>query len=395
MFRSYHLIRANLGLFIGFGLLFSTHAFGEFGSNSRRYYLDPSRAEEILANTVRPKLLREQWFEILQGRESSTYEVRRGDTLWDISSREFGDAYLWRKLWQVNDYLSNPHQLSTGQILQYYREGTDPQIPTIRVPVVKLVPGGGSDLDEGSFINFDIRNQYRPQLLVVDDNQILGEISGGYSLKTNFSELDEIYLDLFRADTVRIGERFSIIRYLRTVGGSSAAGNAVGDLMQIVGDVRVVALGEKLVKVEIIKMGDTIQRGDKVIDMAALVNWSAVFNPPDELTARIVAGEVADHRFFSQGTIVLLNKGAADGMKAGYLFRVYRDEDPLTGSSSDVEPDSKGEIQVIWASEYASLGFVIRNKLPLAIGDTLIANQLFADPPPPPRREFTVISLDD
>jgi hypothetical protein len=361
-----------------------------------RYYLDASRAEEILAGLVRPRLYREQWLDIIGGRQNETYQVRKGDTLWGISMKEFGDPFLWRKMWQVNDYLSNPHEIASGQILKYYREGSDsPPEKIIRIPIVRLSPGGASDLDSDTIYSTPLSNRFHPSLIVAKDTDFLGEISGGYTVQETFTELDDVYLDLYNADKVKLGDRFAVARFDRELSNQSdSLGQVVGSLMRLVGEVQIIGLGESLAKAEVRAMSGTMRRGDRLIEIQKAVNWSAVYNPPDNFTCRVVMGDEADRKIFGQADLVLVNKGAEDGMKAGYLFRVFRDMDPRTESTYDVEPDFSGEVQIVYVAPLASIGYIVRNKSPIFIGDTLIANQLFADPPPRPRQEVQTLILD-
>ena len=42
------------------------------------------------------------------------YTIKKGDTLWDISSNFLKDPFLWPKLWERNPYITNPHLIFPG-----------------------------------------------------------------------------------------------------------------------------------------------------------------------------------------------------------------------------------------------------------------------------------------
>ena len=155
----------------------------------------------------------------------------------------------------------------------------------------------------------------------------------------------------------------------------------IGTMVQMVGEVKIVEIGEKLVKADVVSLSGTARRGDKLIKVLPPVNWAMKFDPPKELQCHIMMGEEPDMRLFVQGQLVLIDKGTVDGMKEGFIFRAWRDTDPHTEQDIDVEPTSKGEVQIVHAGVLSSVGYIVRNFEPLRIGDTLIPRQAFANPP--------------
>jgi hypothetical protein len=48
------------------------------------------------------------------------YTIKKGDTLWDISSKFLKDPFLWPKLWERNPYITNPHWIYPGNPIRLY-----------------------------------------------------------------------------------------------------------------------------------------------------------------------------------------------------------------------------------------------------------------------------------
>jgi LysM domain len=354
-----------------------------------KYTLDPAHAEEILAGLAgRPRLYNDEWLSIIGPRKMESYTVARGDNLWNISRRVFGNPFLWRKLWEVNPFLTNPHELTSGVLLKYYQEGADRDIASkpepIRIPLIKLVPnakGKLNDLDNDSYINPDLKNRFlTPYLVLTPEDPILGEVSGAYTEHAWIGELDPLYVKRYDKD-LKPGETYAIAHEEKQLFDKTQTGSPfLGKLVRVVGELKIIEEGLSFYKAEVTTIMSRIKRGDLIIPKQKVAQWSVFVEPPNELQARIVMGEEPDYRYFAQGQIVVLNKGTADGMKEGYSFRVWREVDPNTEKDAGVEPISKGDIQIIYSGQLSSLGFIVRNTMPLEIGDTLVPRQAFTTP---------------
>ncbi|MEE8287051.1 MAG: LysM domain-containing protein, partial [Gammaproteobacteria bacterium] len=52
------------------------------------------------------------------------YIVKRGDTLWDISTQFLVEPWRWPEIWQTNPQVRNPHLIFPGdELALFYRDG--------------------------------------------------------------------------------------------------------------------------------------------------------------------------------------------------------------------------------------------------------------------------------
>lgn len=94
----------------------------------------------VLALLMSPALIADTV--ALQPDHPDRYVVKKGDTLWDISSVFLQDPWRWPEIWHVNPQIENPHLIYPGDViaLVFGADGT-PQLQLLRGrQTVKLSP---------------------------------------------------------------------------------------------------------------------------------------------------------------------------------------------------------------------------------------------------------------
>jgi len=363
-----------------------------------KYYLDPQNAEKVLGSlSLRPRLADEEWLRLINFDKNEKRVIRSGDNLWNISRIRFKDPFLWRKLWQENPWLTNPHELEIGRMLAYYREDSSGN-SIKQIPIVKLRPeriGTVSDIDNDIVVNRVLKSRYRIGFLVLTGEEYLGELTGAYSDKEGLGSLDAVYASLSEDLKAQPGMDWAVVRQVQQLRDKTQSGApVVGDLVRIVGEARVLESEENLTRLQLTHEFYPVNRGDRLIPIPIVTRRTLAEFPSRDLIPQIIMGEDLERIFIRQGELVVLNKGSENGMKEGFLFKVFEDTDPLNNSRNGVTPNSKGEVSIVYLGSNYSVGIVNRNQEPLKIGDSLLSFPELPDRPTGPKRVRQEVSID-
>ncbi len=68
---------------------------------------------------LRPPMSDANWVRWVGPLTQKDYKIRRGDSLWTVSERLFGNPHLWPKIWQLNARITNPHIIERGMTLNF------------------------------------------------------------------------------------------------------------------------------------------------------------------------------------------------------------------------------------------------------------------------------------
>jgi LysM repeat protein len=254
-----------------------------------------------------------------------TYVVKRGDTLWGIAKLFLRDPWYWPEIWQVNPQVQNPHLIYPGDTLRLVYVNGQPKLVLERGDAAHVLPRVRSQpLDEAvKSIPFETVSAFMSKPVVLTREQIK---EAGYVLASRddhsaIAEGNTIYARGLQS-SAQIGMRYNVVRVgdaLRDPDDNSIVGyNGI-----YTGSGRVTRNGDPATLLMTASARES-EPGDKVLVANVDVALDFVPSPPPKrVSGRIMA--VNDGvTTIGQYQVVVINRGARDGLVAGNILAVYQ-----------------------------------------------------------------------
>ncbi|TAL64279.1 MAG: LysM peptidoglycan-binding domain-containing protein [Legionella sp.] len=314
------------------------------------------------------------------------YVVQPGDSLWSIACRYLVHPWEWRELWRANPKIKNPNHIYAGAVLvlDYYK--SNPYIRVLSNGTVKLSPSTRLEpLDDViPPIPLGHIKPFLNESLVLDEDiltrgpyviALMGErLRGGQG--------DEVYVkglhpskEMPQGGTIA----YSLFRKGKIL-IDPATKAILGYYATLVGFGELVAGGEPAV-IMLTSINEGIRKDDKV-----LINNSPEFNlefEPQTPTVKI-SGLILDmpsgmHMGHSQaavGQVIVISKGAADGLNPGDVLGLYGKvrvvKDPHNSFRAiALPPERLGEAMVFRTFTKTSFALIVRSIRAVYLGDTV------------------------
>ncbi len=137
-----------------------------------------------------------EWNEIKGKKNLQRYVVQEGDWLWKISENFFGTGFYYSKIWSLNPYITNPHEITPGMILEFDTgDSLDPPSVTIskfeasegQTPGPLLANGSGSKFNFSEF-----GDQVTPPWIDEREKLIKQGVYFQYSTDASYEDLQEV-----------------------------------------------------------------------------------------------------------------------------------------------------------------------------------------------------------
>ena len=315
-----------------------------------------------------------------QDMEYKEYKVLKGDTLWDISSKEIKDPFLWPKIWKENPDIKNPDRISPSQMikipLRLIQKEQEEEAATEKASAVtetaKAEPKKEEQLKPVERKIEPVKKNYlADENLIISSGYItdyiakkiksVGKVTGSPSGKTLFGDNDFIYI---KTDSdSNTGERFYIIRQTSLI-RHPKTDQKIGHFIAVVGIAEATGMENGFTKAKITKAYGDIRVGDLLDTFHEVEPITETDAPRKPAISGFV---IAAHRQLTitgAMDIVFIDKGSNDSLELG---------DILKTTSVDKFNNSRtvGAIQIISLKNSTAAAIVKKSESAIRIGDAV------------------------
>jgi len=271
------------------------------------------------------------------GAQPKTHTVQKGDTLWDICQKYYGDPNLWPKLWEMNPFVTNPHLLKPGDIITLFEGGPEKpekmaepaQKAAPAVPEMKGVDVSGLTQPEAM--------GYLSLVTVQSWGFIEATTSGRMGLfvgETAFVRFDQ------NGDTIRKGQEFAIATCSPMI-RHPLTDRPLGYIVAMRGKLVVKErIKENHFRAEVTHIYSEVGVGSLVMPAVPSSTCIHPMATDPKLYGNIVALKF-NQQVIGQFSVVYLDFGFKDGVKRGSVFDLIK---IITSPSPSLPQDSWGEV---------------------------------------------------
>jgi nucleoid-associated protein YgaU len=353
------------------------------------------------------------------------YVIQKGDTLWDLSQKFLSNPWYWPKIWSNNPYIENPHWIYPGNKLRIVpgeggqqapaqvqtpadqKPGVDtasasaapeeqqqqaaaepaPQSPDLEVVSKKSLESNSNTVSVSGKLAFTpppVVMVRASGLVSPDELADSGSIAASFEEREMLSTYDTAYVKFRGEAPVKVGDKLILFRPDGVI-EHPITHHKLADKTKTVGIVKVLTIKGDVVTVQIERVFEEIQRGDRARPWSAQDKRVAPRPNTAEVSGVIVSAVNPGLTTYGEANEVFIDKGAADGVQDGNTFAVVRRGDGLSNAmvvgsytageqgeqSAKVKtPDENvGLLLVVDTKDHLSTAVVIKSVRELQAGD--------------------------
>jgi LysM repeat protein len=264
-----------------------------------------------------------------------SYVVKRGDTLWGIAKVFLRDPWFWPEIWQVNPKIQNPHLIYPGDTLRLVYIDGKPSIVLQRGDSARVLPRVRSQPLEGAVTAIPYETvaafMSKPSVLAKEQIKTAPYVLATRDMHVIMSDGDTLYARGFTAP-VTLGTHYNVVR--------------VGDPLVDPDDNKIVGYDGIFTGAgHITRGGDPAtlimtesaretEAGDKLFAGGVDVPLDFIPSPPRMHTNGRIISVSNGVTVIGQYEVVVINRGAADGLVPGNVLAVYQAGDKIADTAN-------------------------------------------------------------
>ncbi|MDH4100055.1 MAG: LysM peptidoglycan-binding domain-containing protein [Nitrospirota bacterium] len=314
--------------------------------------------------------------------EEGKHEVKKGDTLWDISNQHLGNPFQWPKVWKENPDIKNPDRIYPGQTIVLPGARTDdtatatPLQEPEKAVEVEVKPEPKKEV-------IALPEPPQPQLVAGVKTVLYGgfitprdtrynRVIGGQNDRAIYGTGDSILAETGRA-SIKPGDSFTIARVLRPV-VHPVTKKSMGNLMTVQGVAVVSGVQKGVASLHVTDSQDAVMEDDLLIPHVEPKPLYKDFtrSSADRAQNGYVIEMKDEKEIAAEHDIVYIDRGGRDGVVLGDTFKVIREGDKITALRHEVPafyPDEVvAEVTVIGVQEETATVLVSRSTSDIAKG---------------------------
>ncbi len=325
---------------------------------------------------------------------SRTHLVQKGDTLWDLAGKYLGNPYAWPQIWELNQWIKDPHWIYPGDPLIIDLARAVATSGTVPDAVANLMPDQrriDPSVHRRTELGFSFQDFIQLPFIAPDGAEAHYKSQGAFTItankredRQNLGDGEEVYLNGGANQGVKVGDRFLILKtVIRRLMHPTIARKNLGDVIQQVGVVRVVTAQPDGSVAVIERCLDSVEVGDHLVKFVEPANIPARLRTDLSEPVKVAADAGVlvyskdDKLSSSGGDMIIIDKGANDGLKVGDVLLAARVRYFPVGSDEQRKPPTEsttyylGQALVVRTDPQTATCRVLRSTEELISGDTL------------------------
>ncbi len=320
-----------------------------------------------------------------------SYTVKRGDTLWDISSLFLRSPWRWPELWGMNlDAIRNPHLIYPGQMLVLVKNGDRAQLQVGRMldasGTEKLSPRARETaMDRGPIgaINLNLIQPFLTDAVVLDSNELetAPRIVAGREGRVLLGRGDVAYVrgEMAPRRDWQVFRRAQPLTDPETgeVLGFEAAYVGTAEYLQP-GEQRTLADGKPEIVPATVSLKTLRQEagvGDRLTAPQPRDDGRHVPHAPSSPLDAMVVSVYGEGLQAGQNQIISINRGRTGGVEPGHVLAIWRagsvvrDREDPERTSVRLPAERNGHLYVFRVFQRVSYGLILASETPVRRGD--------------------------